>query len=73
MALVEPSAGNPPRLSPDRRSGYNPPMSQPDRQPRRLLVIAYYYPPLGMGGVKTVIPYVRYLADYGWRPEVLTV
>lgn len=48
-------------------------MNQPDRQPRRLLVIAYYYPPLGMGGVKTVIPYVRYLADYGWRPEVLTV
>ena len=40
---------------------------------KRLLIIAYYYPPLGMGGVKTVIPYVKYLADYGWRPEVLTV
>ena len=49
------------------------PFGRERAKPRRLLIIAYYYPPLGMGGVKTVIPYVRYLADYGWRPEVLTV
>ena len=40
---------------------------------KRLLIIAYYYPPLGMGGVKEPLPYVKYMADYGWRPEVLTV
>ena len=40
---------------------------------KRLLIIAYYYPPLGMGGVKEPLPYVKFLSDYGWRPEVLTV
>jgi glycosyltransferase involved in cell wall biosynthesis len=40
---------------------------------KRLLIIAYYYPPLGMGGVKEPLPYVKYMGRYGWRPEVLTV
>ncbi|MCK4593026.1 hypothetical protein KAU45_00900 [bacterium] len=40
---------------------------------KRLLIIAYYYPPLGMGGVKEPLPYVKYMGKYGWRPEVLTV
>ncbi len=40
---------------------------------KRLLIIAYYYPPLGMGGVKEPLPYVKYMVKYGWRPEVLTV
>jgi len=40
---------------------------------KRLLIIAYYYPPLGMGGVKEPLPYVKYMGKYGWLPEVLTV
>jgi len=40
---------------------------------KRLLIIAYYYPPLGMGGVKEPLPYVKYLHRFGWQPEVLTV
>ncbi|MCS7177291.1 MAG: glycosyl transferase family 1 [Candidatus Kapabacteria bacterium] len=42
-------------------------------QPRqRVLVIAYYFPPLGTSGVLRVAKFVKYLRDYGWEPIVLT-
>lgn len=40
---------------------------------KRVLVIAYYFPPLGMGGVQRVLKFVKYLPDFGWEPTVLTV
>ena len=40
---------------------------------RRLLVIAYYFPPMGMSGVQRVTKLVKYLPEFGWQPTVLTV
>lgn len=40
---------------------------------RRLLVVAYYFPPMGLSGVQRVAKFVKYLPDYGWDPVVLTV
>ena len=39
---------------------------------RRLLVIAYYFPPLGGVGVQRTLKYVRYLPQSGWQPIVVT-
>ncbi|MBI4535829.1 MAG: glycosyltransferase family 4 protein [Ignavibacteriae bacterium] len=41
--------------------------------PRRVLVIAYYFPPMGLSGVQRTLKFVKYLPDYGWLPTVLTV
>lgn len=40
---------------------------------RRVLVIAYYYPPMGLSGVLRVAKFTKYLREYGWDPTVLTV
>jgi glycosyltransferase involved in cell wall biosynthesis len=40
---------------------------------RRVLVVAYYFPPMGLSGVQRVAKFVKYLPDYGWQPTVLTV
>jgi hypothetical protein len=40
---------------------------------RRVLCIAYAYPPYGGGGVQRTAKFVRYLPDHGWLPTVLTV
>ncbi len=39
---------------------------------KRVLVIAYYFPPLGMGGVQRIAKFCKYLPDSGWEPVVLT-
>ncbi|MGF1508262.1 MAG: glycosyltransferase [Myxococcota bacterium] len=39
---------------------------------RRLLVIAYFFPPLGGGGVQRTAAFVRHWPDFGWFPVVLT-
>ena len=39
----------------------------------RVLVIAYYFPPMGFSGVQRVLGFVRYLPSSGWLPTVLTV
>ena len=44
-----------------------------ERGVRRLLVIAYYFPPRGGGGVQRITKFVRYLPEFGWMPTVLTV
>lgn len=38
-----------------------------------VLVIAYYFPPLGLSGVQRTLKFVKYLPQYGWHPTVLTV
>lgn len=38
----------------------------------RVLVIAYYFPPLGGVGVQRTLKYVKYLPQRGWQPIVVT-
>jgi glycosyltransferase involved in cell wall biosynthesis len=40
---------------------------------RRVLIIAYYTPPLAMGGVQRVTKLAKYLPQFGWQPVILTV
>ncbi|MCX7013680.1 MAG: hypothetical protein NTW86_14185 [Candidatus Sumerlaeota bacterium] len=39
---------------------------------KRLLMIAYDFPPL-LPGVRRVVAFARYLPEFGWRADVLTV
>lgn len=39
---------------------------------RNVLVIAYYFPPMGLSGVQRTSKFVKYLPEYGWKPHVLT-
>jgi glycosyltransferase involved in cell wall biosynthesis len=39
---------------------------------RRVLFIAYFFPPLGGGGVQRSVKFVRYLREFGYEPVVLT-
>lgn len=41
--------------------------------PRNVLVIAYYFPPMGLSGVQRTLKFVKYLPQFGWQPTVLTV
>ena len=40
---------------------------------RRVLVIAYYFPPMGLSGVQRTLKFVKYFPQFGWHPTVLTV
>ena len=40
---------------------------------KRVLVICYYWPPAGGVEVHRVIKFCKYLANYGWQPQILTV
>ncbi len=40
---------------------------------RRVLIIAYYFPPFGLSGVQRTAKFAKYLSRYGWEPTVLTV
>ena len=37
---------------------------------KRFLMIAYYYPPMGDGGVFRNLKFTHYLPEHGWRPSV---
>jgi glycosyltransferase involved in cell wall biosynthesis len=37
-----------------------------------VLVVAYYFPPMGLSGVQRTLKFVKYLTEFGWRPIVLT-
>ncbi len=37
-----------------------------------VLVVAYYFPPMGLSGVQRILKFVKYLPEFGWRPIVLT-
>lgn len=44
------------------------------RMVRRVLMIAYHYPPVrGSSGVHRTLKFSQYLPDFGWEPIVLTV
>src|SRR5579862_8968600 len=38
-----------------------------------VLVIAYYFPPMGLSGVQRTLKFVKYLPQFGWHPTVLSV
>ncbi len=40
---------------------------------KKVLIVAYYFPPSGGPGVQRVLKYVQYLRQFGWEPVVLTV
>lgn len=40
---------------------------------RKVLIVAYYFPPSGGPGVQRVLKFVQYLQEFGWQPVVLTV
>ncbi len=40
---------------------------------RKVLIVAYYFPPSGGPGVQRVLKFVQYLRDFNWEPVVLTV
>jgi glycosyltransferase involved in cell wall biosynthesis len=48
-------------------------MASAEIPPRRVLVIAYYFPPMGLSGVQRTLKFVKYLPKFGWHPTVLTV
>ena len=40
---------------------------------KKILIIAYYFPPFGGVPVQRTLKFIRYLPEYGWNPFVLTV
>lgn len=40
---------------------------------KRVLIIAYYYPPLADVGAKRTVRFVTHMNKYGWKPHVLTI
>ncbi len=40
---------------------------------KKLLMLCYYFPPLGMGGVQRSAKFAKYLPQFGWQPTVVTV
>ena len=40
---------------------------------RKVLIIAYYFPPMGLSGVQRTVKFAKYLPKFGWKATVLTV
>lgn len=40
---------------------------------KKVLFIAYYFPPLGLSGVQRTFKFVKYLSRFNWRPTILTI
>ena len=49
------------------------PSSKGEREVKRVLVIAYAFPPCGGAGVQRTAKFVQYLPNFGWLPTVDTV
>ena len=47
--------------------------STPPQQPKSVLLVAYYFPPLGMGGTQRVAKWGKYFLRLGWEVTVITV
>jgi len=41
--------------------------------PHKVLVISYYFPPMGFSGVQRITKFVKYMKDFDWEPTVLTI
>lgn len=40
---------------------------------KKVLIISYYFPPVGGAGVQRILKFVKYLPEFSWEPVVLTV
>jgi glycosyltransferase involved in cell wall biosynthesis len=40
---------------------------------RKVLVVAYTFPPIGGSGVQRIVKFAKYLPEFGWQPVILTV
>ncbi|MFC1568631.1 glycosyltransferase [bacterium] len=40
---------------------------------KKVLIISYYFPPLGLSGVQRAAKFAKYLPEFGWNPTILTV
>jgi glycosyltransferase involved in cell wall biosynthesis len=40
---------------------------------RKVLIVAYYFPPMGLSGVQRTVKFAKFLPKYGWKPTVLTI
>ena len=38
----------------------------------KVLVVAYYFPPMGLSGVQRTLKFVKYMKDYDWEPTIIT-
>ncbi|MDP4191888.1 MAG: glycosyl transferase family 1, partial [Bacteroidota bacterium] len=38
----------------------------------KVLVIAYYFPPMGLSGVQRTVKFIKYMKKYNWEPTVIT-
>ena len=38
----------------------------------KVLVVAYYFPPMGLSGVQRTLKFVKYMRNYNWEPTILT-
>lgn len=47
--------------------------SIPEKGKRHVVLVAYYFPPLGGSGVQRVAKWAKYLPENGWNVTVLTV
>ena len=43
------------------------------KQSKKVLIIAYLFPPIGGGGVQRALKMAKYLGSFGWEPHILTV
>ena len=41
-------------------------------QPKKILIITYYWPPAGGPGVQRWLKFAKYLPDFGWKPAIFT-
>ncbi len=54
-------------------STINSQSSASDKAIKKVLIIAYYFPPMGLSGVQRTLKFVKYLPEFGWKPIVLTI
>jgi glycosyltransferase involved in cell wall biosynthesis len=38
----------------------------------KVLVISYYFPPMGLSGVQRTLKFTKYMSKYNWKPTVIT-
>lgn len=38
----------------------------------KVLIVAYYFPPMGLSGVQRTLKFVKYMKNFNWEPTVIT-
>ena len=38
----------------------------------KILVIAYYFPPMGLSGVQRTLKFTKYMSHFNWKPTIIT-